>query len=458
MDQKIINSINSPNPHYSEPIKALSDISVTTCQAYPTALPSSSGGSNETNSTDILAMDCEFVHFYDPESRKHIGRYGLAQVAIVNYDGHVVYDKYVHPDEPEYLWNNSRKRDFLKNSNSTFAEVQAEVIQIIKGKTLVGFALINDMLVLKIKHPYQLIRDVSFCQKCLDTDGRPYGLKDMALKLLNITIHVNGSDHEGVQDATVTMDVFKILQNYSEQMIPPPDFYLKFKNVDFIPTTPICAPPPEAYIAINCMVVLVGPDFNKDRAVGQATFVNYSGDIILDEYIWPVKEVTDFLTNISGITKEIMDEKGKSINFTDAREIILKIIENKIIIDIDHLRLRNTQNLPPYLKHSESLAKMAKEQLNMDVTNDGKPSSPNRALANMKLYQKYEAEGNKMIPKRRKSKKTTSSLLSTISILPTPFLTRTTLTQFNTQASTACILCTTGTSMTMDRFRCCNIL
>ncbi|KAF0534176.1 rna exonuclease 4 [Gigaspora margarita] len=399
---------------------ALSDISVTTCQAYPTALPSSSGGSNETNSTDILAMDCEFVHFYDPESRKHIGRYGLAQVAIVNYDGHVVYDKYVHPDEPEYLWNNSRKRDFLKNSNSTFAEVQAEVIQVIKGKTLVGFALINDMLVLKIEHPYQLIRDVSFCQKCLDTDGRPYGLKDMALKLL----HVNGSDHEGVQDATITMDVFKILTNYSEQMIPPPDFYLKFKNVDFIPTTTICAPPPEAYIAINCMVVLVGPDFNKDRAVGQATFVNYSGDIILDEYIWPVKEVTDFLTNISGITKEIMDEKGKSINFTDAREIILKIIENKIIIGNSIYNVLD----------------------------------PNRALANMKLYQKYEAEGNKMIPKRRKSKKTTSSLLSTISILPTPFLTRTTLTQFNTQASTACILCTTGTSMTMDRFRCCNIL
>ncbi|CAG8746009.1 23946_t:CDS:2, partial [Gigaspora margarita] len=375
----------------------LSDVSVTTCQAYPTASPSSGG-------SDILAMDCEFVHFYDPETREHIGRYGLAQVAIVNYDGHVVYDKYVHPDEPEYLWNNSRKKEFLKNSiqysDATFAEVQAEVIQILKGKTLVGFALRNDILILKIEHPYQLMRDVSFCQECLDTNGQPYGLKDMAKKLLNITIHEIGSDHEGV-----TMEVFKILQNYSEQMIPPSDFYLKYKNVDFIPTTPTCAPPPEAYIAINCMIVFVGPDSVLDRAAGQATLVNYAGDIILDEYIRPVKEVTDFQTNTR-------------INFTDAREIILKKMENKIIIghviytvlellniDIDHLRLRNTQNLPPYFKHPQSLAKMAKEQLNMDITNDGKPSSPKRALANMKLYQKYEAEGNKMIPRRRKPKR-----------------------------------------------------
>ncbi|CAG8567084.1 10749_t:CDS:2 [Gigaspora margarita] len=370
-------------------------------------------------------MDCEFVHFYDPESRKNLVRYGLAQVAIANYDGHVVYDKYVHPDEPEYLWNNSWKKEFLKSSNSTFAEVQAEVIQVIKGKTLVGFAIINDLL-----HPYQLMRDVSFCQECLDIGGRPYSLKYIALKLLNITIHVNGSDHEGCY---YNNGIFKILQNYSEQMIPPSDFYLKYKNIDFIPYTPICAPPPEAYIAINCMMILVGPDSKKDRAVGQATFVNYS-----------------------------------AINFTDAREIILKIIENKIIIgnqiyyvldllniDVDHLRLRNTQNLPPYLKHPEPLAKMAKEQLNMDVTNDGKPSS---ALANMKLYQKFETEGSKMIPRRRKPKKPTSSLLSTISILPTQFLTRTTLTQFNTQASTTCTLYTTETSMTMDRFRCCNIL
>ncbi|KAF0527785.1 Rex4p [Gigaspora margarita] len=280
---------------------ALSDISVTTCQAYPT-VPSFSSDT----------MDCEFVHFYDPESRKNLVRYGLAQVAIVNYDGHIVYDKYVHPDEPEYLWNNSWKKEFLKSGNSTFAEVQAEVIQVIKGKTLVGFALINDML---------------------------------------------------VQYATITMEIFKILKNYSEQMIPPSDFYLKYKNIDFIPSTPICAPPPEAYIAINCMMVLVGPDFKKDRTVGQATFWNYKRD------------------------------NGRK-----------------------------------------------------------------RALANMKLYQKHETEGNKMIPRRRKPKKTTSSLLSTISILPTPFLTRTTLTQFNTQASTTCILCTTRTSMTMDRFRCCNIL
>ncbi|RIB03344.1 hypothetical protein C2G38_2049341 [Gigaspora rosea] len=132
---------------------ALSDISVTTCQAYPTA-PSSSGVSNKPNSTDILVMDCEFVHFYDPESRQHIGRYGLAQVAIVNYDGHVMYDKYIHPDEPDYFWNNSWKYEFLKSNNSTFAEIQAEIIQM-----------------LKIVHTCQLMRDVSFCQKCLRPEG-----------------------------------------------------------------------------------------------------------------------------------------------------------------------------------------------------------------------------------------------------------------------------------------------
>ncbi|KAF0550254.1 interferon-stimulated 20 kDa exonuclease-like 2 [Gigaspora margarita] len=420
----------------------LSDTPVTTCQAYPTA-PSSSGGSNEQNSTDILAIDCEFLHFFDPETREDLRKLGLAQVAIVNYNGDVVYDRYVHPDEPERFWNRSRKKDFLKNSNHSFGEVQADVIQIVKGKILVGFAIIRDFQQLQLEHPIQLIRDVSFCQECLRINGHSYSLKDMAEKLLNITIHVNGSDHEGVQDATITMDLFKKLQNYSEQMIPPSDFYLRHKNINFIPTTPICAPPPEAYLAINCMQVLTGPDFKRNRAAAQVTLVNYTATIV----------------------------NNAAINFTFARELVLEKIENKIIIgwgiyhlidlldiDIDHLRLRNIQNLPPYLKKPRSLAGMAEDQLNFEVTNNGTPSSFNLALASMNLYKKYEAEGNKMIPKKRKPKKTTSSLSSTISIFSTTFSTSTILTQFETQASTTCVVCTTGTSITMDRVHCCNIL
>ncbi|RIB26789.1 hypothetical protein C2G38_2063931 [Gigaspora rosea] len=261
-------------------------------------------------------------------------------------------------------------------------------------------------------------------------------------------------------------------------MIPPSDFYLKHKNIDFIPTTPTCGPPPEAYLAINCMQILTGPDFLRNRAAAQVTLVNYTAaivnntintGIILDIYVRPVKEITDYLTNISGITKEIIDTK--SINFTYAQELVPEKIEDKIIIgwgiyhlldllniDIDHQKLRNIQNLPPYLKNPRSVARMAKEQLNFEVTNNGTPSSFNLALASMNLYKKYEAEGNKMIPKRRKPKKTTSSLSSTISIFSTTFSTRTILTQFETQASTTCVLCTTGALFTLGRVNCCNIL
>ncbi|CAG8754512.1 17906_t:CDS:10, partial [Gigaspora rosea] len=394
-------------------------LSDTPCQE-----PSSSGSINEQNSTDILAIDCEFVHFFEPGTRNHLRKTGLAQVAIVNYNGDVVYNRYVHPDEPENLWEHSRKKEFLQNSSHSFAEVQADVIQIIRGKMLVGFGIILDLIELKLEHPYQLIREVSFCQECLRINGQSYSLKDMAEKLLNITIHLDPRDHEAVTDATVTMDLFKRLQNYSDQMIPPSDFYLKHKNIDFIPTTPTCGPPPEAYLAINCMQILTGPDFLRNRAAAQVTLVNYTAAIVNNTI-------------------------NTAINFTYAQELVPEKIEDKIIIgwgiyhlldllniDIDHQKLRNIQNLPPYLKNPRSVARMAKEQLNFEVTNNGTPSSFNLALASMNLYKKYEAEGNKMIPKRRKPKKTTSSLSSTISIFSTTFSTRTILTQFETQAST----------------------
>jgi len=59
------------------------------------------------------------------------------------------------------------------------------------------------------------------------------------------------------------------------------------------------------YVAIDCEMVGVGLD-GIESALARVTIVNYYGVIILDKYVRPMERVTDFRTEVSGITPKLL--------------------------------------------------------------------------------------------------------------------------------------------------------
>ncbi|ELU15874.1 hypothetical protein CAPTEDRAFT_27593, partial [Capitella teleta] len=92
--------------------------------------------------TKVIAMDCEFVG---------VGEDGvesiLARASLVNSHGHCVYDKFVKATEPVTDYRTAvsgvREEDMLRGEE--FSVVQQEVADLIKGKLLVGHAIMNDL-------------------------------------------------------------------------------------------------------------------------------------------------------------------------------------------------------------------------------------------------------------------------------------------------------------------------
>lgn len=154
--------------------------------------------------TRTVAMDCEMVGVgLDGEESM------LARVSIVNLFGKCVYDKYVRPTErvTDYRTAVSGIRpDDIKNGEA-FKDVQAEVAEILRGRTLVGHAVHNDLKILFLDHPKKAIRDTQkykpFKEKV--KSGRP-SLKLLCEKILNVKVQTG--EHCSVQDAQAAMRLY----------------------------------------------------------------------------------------------------------------------------------------------------------------------------------------------------------------------------------------------------------
>ena len=97
--------------------------------------------------SEYVACDCEMVGV-------GAGRVSaLARASLVNWNGKVIYDKFVRPKGKitDYRTRVSgvRKRDMDAAVN--FDRAQREVKELLHGKILVGHALKNDVEALKIK-------------------------------------------------------------------------------------------------------------------------------------------------------------------------------------------------------------------------------------------------------------------------------------------------------------------
>nr|XP_044993992.1 interferon-stimulated 20 kDa exonuclease-like 2 [Jaculus jaculus] len=169
---------------------------------------------------------------------------------------------------------------------------------------------------------------------------------------------------------------------------------------------------PGKMVAIDCEMVGTGPK-GRVSSLARCSIVNYSGDVLYDEYIRPPCHIVDYRTRWSGIRKCHM---VKATPFKTARVQILKILSGKVVVghaihnDFKALQYfhpksltRDTSRIPLLNRKAEcpenatmSLKHLTKKLLNRDIQ-AGKSghSSVEDAQATMELYKVVEVEWEK---------------------------------------------------------------
>ncbi|CAF94627.1 unnamed protein product, partial [Tetraodon nigroviridis] len=136
--------------------------------------------------TKVVAIDCEMVGV-GPDGEDSI----LARVSLVNQFGKCIYDKYVKPTErvTDFRTAVSGIRPQDIKSGEEVKTVQREVADILKGRTVVGHAIHNDLKILLLDHPKKKIRDTQKYKpfrKAVQS-SRP-SLKVLCREILNVKV------------------------------------------------------------------------------------------------------------------------------------------------------------------------------------------------------------------------------------------------------------------------------
>ena len=154
-----------------------------------------------------LALDCEMVG----------GRKGsmLAEVAIVDWNGMVVYHSYVQPTDvvvdyrtsvsgitPEKLTPRSGARSFRR--------VQQEVLELLQGAILVGHALENDLraLGIRVSHVRNTAHHPAFQTMTARGQLQPQRLAALYERYVNVA-GIQHESHSAVEDARASMRVYR---------------------------------------------------------------------------------------------------------------------------------------------------------------------------------------------------------------------------------------------------------
>ena len=166
----------------------------------------------------VVALDCEMVGITAGKLS------ALGRCSIVQYNGEVIFDEFVQPDEPitDYRtpWSGITRSD-MRNA-LPMQEALEKIHRILSDKIVVGHALQFDFDVLKYFHPGQDTRDTSMYVPVRVLAGTPTGstpsLKNLAASLLGRRIQ-RGS-HCSVVDATAALDIYKLVEQRWEKEPP----------------------------------------------------------------------------------------------------------------------------------------------------------------------------------------------------------------------------------------------
>eukprot|EP00697_Spironema_sp_BW2_P000294 gnl/Spiro4/10382_TR5550_c0_g1_i1.p1 gnl/Spiro4/10382_TR5550_c0_g1~~gnl/Spiro4/10382_TR5550_c0_g1_i1.p1 ORF type:complete len:338 (+),score=101.52 gnl/Spiro4/10382_TR5550_c0_g1_i1:87-1016(+) len=166
-------------------------------------------------SVHIVALDCEMVGIRHPNfPGREVS--ALARASLVDFDGAVLWSNYVRPKHPiiNYRTKWSGIRPHHLREAVPFDRARAELTQLIRDCILVGHGLTNDLAVLEVQHPRDLIRDTADylpLQRTLGLD-RPPSLRLLASHFLNLQIQADARGHCPTEDALAALLVYKKFQ------------------------------------------------------------------------------------------------------------------------------------------------------------------------------------------------------------------------------------------------------
>ncbi|KAF3938403.1 hypothetical protein ABW19_dt0200528 [Dactylella cylindrospora] len=155
----------------------------------------------------IYALDCEMVKTKEGPS--------LARVSIVGWDGKVVLDELVKPEEEveDYLTPFSGiTEEILKDVKTTRSDIQEKLKSLINANTiLVGQSLNSDLNALHYSHPYIVDTSVIYDHP----RGKPMkpGLRWLAQKYLKEEIQKGATatgGHDSIEDARACLNLLKL--------------------------------------------------------------------------------------------------------------------------------------------------------------------------------------------------------------------------------------------------------
>ncbi|XP_022086300.1 apoptosis-enhancing nuclease-like [Acanthaster planci] len=166
----------------------------------------------------LIALDCEMVGV-GPQGRTS----ALGRCSIVDYDCNILYDSYIKPELAIFHyrtpWSGIRKHHMV--DAVPFREAQQQIAGILQGKILIGHALISDIQVLQLGHPWEDTRDTSMYKGLCELAGLTIGpgqhpsLKRLTKQLFGHSIQQG--EHCSVEDARATMNLYKLVERQWEE-------------------------------------------------------------------------------------------------------------------------------------------------------------------------------------------------------------------------------------------------
>ncbi|KIK70902.1 hypothetical protein GYMLUDRAFT_89902 [Collybiopsis luxurians FD-317 M1] len=136
----------------------------------------------------------------------------LCRIAIVDFRGNAILDTYVAPTMKITDYRTATtgiEPAHLKNAQP-FAAVQQHVASIIKGHTLVGHCIWNDLSVLGIPHPAVDTRDVALYQpfrNALRSPNHVVGLQTLSWQLM--CRRCQESEQNPLENARAALDLYR---------------------------------------------------------------------------------------------------------------------------------------------------------------------------------------------------------------------------------------------------------